>query len=98
MARRCLRDPIAYRYVWNGQTYTGRTYQKDGNKSYELTKAERPVRAYPVGVRRTCYVNPRRLAEAILKHDNVWLPSIIALSRPRLRFFRRFSPTGAWSW
>jgi hypothetical protein len=70
---------VAYRYVWQGRAYTGRTIQKDGNGSYELDEAERLARAYPVGARRTCYVNPRRPTDAILKRDNVWLPIVLAL-------------------
>ncbi len=49
---------VRYRYTWAGEPYEGRTYQEADSFSCDIAEADRLARAFPVGSRRVCYVNP----------------------------------------
>jgi hypothetical protein len=65
---------VAYRYERSGRWHDGRVYREDYKGSEDVAEADRLARAYPVGARRVCLVNPGAPSEAVLRHDNVWLP------------------------
>jgi hypothetical protein len=63
-----------YRYTWAGRPYEGRTYREDYSGSYDIAEADRLARTFPVGSHGVCYVNPGNPSQALLEHDNVWIP------------------------
>jgi hypothetical protein len=68
------RFQVAYEYAWNGQNLVGRVFREDDHGTTDIAAADQLVRAFPVGVRRTCFVNPSNPSEAVLRHENVLLP------------------------
>jgi hypothetical protein len=70
---------VNYRYSWAGKSYEGRTYQEDYHGSSDIAEADRLTRAFPIGSDRFCYVNPRKPSEAVLEHDNPWVPGALAI-------------------
>jgi Protein of unknown function (DUF3592) len=70
---------VRYRYTWAGKLYEGRTYQQSGSDSFDIAEAGRLARAFPVGSRRSCYVNPGDPSEAHLEHANLWDPAGIGV-------------------
>jgi hypothetical protein len=70
---------VTYRYIWTGRPYEGRVYKEDYSGSYDIADADRIVRAFPVGSHPACYVNPGDPSQALLEHDNVWIPISIAV-------------------
>lgn len=91
---------VAYRYKVQGQPLVGGTYQEDYRGSWNIAEAERLARAYPVGAKRLCCVNPSKPSEAVLEHDNIWMPAALALGMLLdgaflARFFLRPARPGA---
>ena len=70
---------VRYRYTWAGKDYEGRTHQEDHEGTFDIVEADRLARAFPIGSNSTCYVNPGRPSQAVLEHDNVWIPIAIAV-------------------
>jgi hypothetical protein len=81
------RFQVAYEYAWNGQNLAGRVFRDDEHGTSDIAEADRLARAFPVGARRTCFVNPRNPSEAVLRHENVLLPlAVVACMVPACWF------------
>jgi hypothetical protein len=62
-----------YRYEWQAQKFAGGAYRTKDGGSDDIAEAERLTRIYPVGAKRTCYVNPEQPTEAVLEREELWL-------------------------
>lgn len=60
---------IAYRYTWDGETYTGEAYNFFSGSSSGRSYKEAIVNEYPVDSTRECFVNPENPGEAVLNRD-----------------------------
>ena len=65
---------VSYGYTWNGGEYTGNNFDTGGARSttdyhINMRKMKRIVRLYPQGAQVTCYVNPAKPSQAMLKRD-----------------------------
>jgi hypothetical protein len=70
---------VSYRYTRAGKEYEGLTYQEDRKGSSDIAEADRLARAFPAGSNSICYVNPGQPNEAVLEHDNLWIPIFVAI-------------------
>jgi hypothetical protein len=71
---------VRYRYTWAGAQYDGSTYREEYRGSPDIAPADRLARTFPIGSHQVCYVNPRHSPEAILEHENVWVPAVLAVA------------------
>jgi hypothetical protein len=73
------RVDILYRYEFAGREHRSNRYQFVGGSSSGYQGKARIVGRHPVGAQRTCYVNPRNPAEAVLERGltpEMWFGAI----------------------
>lgn len=70
---------VLYRYQVQGRPFVASTYREDYRGSWDVAHAERLLSAYPAGQNRRCFVNPSEPTQAILEHDPLWIPIVLAL-------------------
>jgi hypothetical protein len=76
------RVDILYRYEVNGEEHRSSRYQFMGGSSSGRKSKAAIVRQFPPGSQRTCYVNPRNPAEAVLERGltaDMWFGAIPAV-------------------
>jgi len=61
------RFEVAYTYTFEGTHYSGNRHNLDASWSSARAGADELAKRYRVGMRTTCYVNPKRPAEALLE-------------------------------
>jgi hypothetical protein len=76
------RVDILYRYEFDGQEYRSSRYHFMGGSTSGYKGKAKIVRHHPAGAQRTCYVNPRNPAEAVLERGltrDMWFGAIPAV-------------------
>ena len=65
---------VSYGYTWKGREYTGNNFDTGGARSSteyhaNMRRMKRIVRQYPQGAQVTCYVNPAKPSQAMMRRD-----------------------------
>jgi hypothetical protein len=68
---------IAYRYLANGQEQVSRQFSNGITESREESAIERLLLEYPVNSTASCYVNPSKPQEAVLRRGPLWVFAFI---------------------
>jgi hypothetical protein len=76
---------VTYRYRWEGREHEGHNLGHEGHglgseniPTSDLAEAERLTRTYHAGAQTECFVNPTDPTEAILRHDSLGPPFLLA--------------------
>lgn len=71
---------VRYSYTFEGKAMTGTQIKRVDSASQHEENARKKLEDYPIGLDTTCYVNPARPEQAVLKHDtraalySIWFP------------------------
>lgn len=76
---------VRYTYTFAGTSLTGSLIKRVNSPSQHEDVARKKLESYPVGTELTCYVNPTKPDQAILKHDSraplysIWFPGLFVV-------------------
>jgi hypothetical protein len=79
------RAEVRYSYTFAGSPMTGSLIKRVNSPSQHDDVARKKLESYPVGAELTCYVNPAKPDQAILKHDSraplysIWFPILFVV-------------------
>jgi len=93
------RAEVRYSYIFDGKSQLGSNIKRVNSPSQHEDVARKKLESYPVGAEQTCFVNPLKPEQAVLKHDtraalySIWFPGLFVIGglgmawnalRPRL--------------
>lgn len=61
---------IRYEYRWNSQTISSEQFERKPTTDEDISKIERLAAEYPAGKQVTCYVNPDKPTEAVIRRGS----------------------------
>lgn len=77
---------VEYVFTYEGKTMYGTGIKRTEGNTRHKSKAERKINRYPVGSEGTCWVNPEKPTQTVLKHNTkavlytVWFPGLFVIA------------------
>ncbi len=79
------RPEVRYSFTLDGRALTGTHIRRVDSASQHEDVARKKLEGYPVGAEITCYVNPQKPEQSVLKHDtraalySIWFPILFVV-------------------
>jgi hypothetical protein len=76
---------VRYSFTLDGRALTGTHIRRVDSASQHEDVARKKLEGYPVGAEITCYVNPQKPEQSVLKHDtraalySIWFPILFVV-------------------